>query len=822
MILNHEGTDNGVNDPDWRGSTGSTHSVNSLTGSMPDHIFQRSSVVRTPESFTSSLQMESNMSRQWEAELDDEDTVAFARILARVADQAPIGLVRASADAKIVWTNPTWYRTVGLSPGDDRDKWIENISERHLALILQVVASQMEKQSASRVEFQWKNGNWSMLSMTTETDTNGEVTALIGVLEDITARKRLESEKVRGAKEREIGLRKLADAARKEKEEAQARERLQRQLEQKSNELAHMSKVSTCGLTSARKDGLLLWANDAFFNIHDLEIGADPNLWGDKVHPKDLPALTEAWQTARDSLQPLRSQHRLTNGKTVFAQSVPTISQEDGSFVWVGSITDVTQQVESDAKIAHMKEEKIEESMRHADEAEERRRIAVEQRDHIEYLVDMVSHETRNAISPILQSSLLVKKSLLELHRQLLDLALTVDLPEGIKASIDKLEEDFEALDAITDSAHAQERVSNDILGLAQIQLNQLTVNPRPADLRAMMKSINRMFNAPCKAAEVDLKVELGRTTSLLGHAMMIKADSSRMQQVLVNLVSNAVRYGALGEVRRVNVQVDIVPPLPDGSMPRPPTLSTSKLAPGKRLQDGDRAFLFVSVSDTGPGMTPDQQSRLFAKFTQTGSPSTQTGLGLYIAKKLCDLQGGAIEVTSTPGGGSTFIACFEVRAVIPSAIGGGDVGRSASEPTRVQGVRMRKTLRILAVDDNIINRKILKRQLMQEGHDCSLANDGQHALDTIHANEKAGTWFDCIVLDCNMPILSGMECARQLRLEEKQRGGAKPYWILGCTGQARPAQIQAALDSGFDQVITKPYRIKALLEGLTRPAATM
>lgn len=244
------------------------------------------------------------------------------------------------------------------------------------------------------------------------------------------------------------------------------------------------------------------------------------------------------------------------------------------------------------------------------------------------------------------------------------------------------------------------------------------------------------MFNAPCKAAEVELKVELGPTTSLLGHAMIIKADSSRMQQVLVNLVSNAVRYGAQGKVRKVTVQVDVAPPLPNGSMPRPPSLSPPSPDPGQTLHDADRAFLYVSVSDTGPGMTPIQQSRLFSKFSQTGSSSTQTGLGLYIAKKLCDLQGGSIEVTSTPGGGSTFIACFEVRAVIPSAIGGGEIGRSASEPARAQGLRMKKTLRILAVDDNIINRKILKRQLMQEGHDCSLANDGQHALVSCSASE--------------------------------------------------------------------------------------
>lgn len=363
------------------------------------------------------------------------------------------------------------------------------------------------------------------------------------------------------------------------------------------------------------------------------------------------------------------------------------------------------------------------------------------------------------------------------------------------------------------------------------------------------------MFTAPSRAAEVELRVEHGKTTRILGHAMMIKADTSRMQQVLVNLVSNAVRYGAQGTIRKVSVNVDVAAPQADGSKPRPPTLSPPEEAAVRELTDGERAYLFVSVSDTGPGMTPDQQSRLFSKFSQTGSPSTQTGLGLYIAKKLCDLQGGGIEVTSTAGGGSTFIACFEIRAVVPPVVD--VIERSASDPTPADRARTNKSLRILAVDDNIINRKILRRQLLQEGHDCSLASDGQDAWvssmfdatlnfqlshvtsatqDTIHANEKTGQRFDCIILDCNMPVLSGIECAQRLRAEEKQRGpDFEPYWILGCTGQARPeqvrslrgasrsiervlirdawSQIQAALDAGFNQVITKPcgWPIEAL-----------
>jgi PAS domain-containing protein len=351
--------------------------------------------------------------------------------------------------------------------------------------------------------------------LTTEQDEEGEVTALIGMLEDITARKRLAAEKIRAGNEREMHLKRLAEVASKEKEEAEARELLQRQLEQKTNEFARMSKGSTCGLTSATDDGKIFWANDAFFAIHSLEPGSDPNLWGDIVDLRDLPRLVEAWEEALAHHSPLRSQHRLKNGKTVLAQSVRTIDRKDGSVVWVGSVTDITAQVESEAQVAKLSEERVQVSQRHAQEAEERRKVAVQQRENTECLVDMVSHETRNAISPILHSTSLVKKSLLELQRQLLEMEQTAELSDGVKASMDKLEDDFEALDAITDSAHAQERVSNDILvgfqaqrlgaktrgpsdlpavdlvqGLAQLQLNQMTVTPAPFDLRAAMKYV--------------------------------------------------------------------------------------------------------------------------------------------------------------------------------------------------------------------------------------------------------------------------------------------------------------------------------------------
>ncbi len=239
------------------------------------------------------------------------------------------------------------------------------------------------------------------------------------------------------------------------------------------------------------------------------------------------------------------------------------------------------------------------------------------------------------------------------------------------------------------------------------------------------------MFTAPCRAADVELRTELGSTVVALGPGCHIKADASRIQQVMVNLLSNAVRYGSLGQqVKRVSLRIELAAIGAPQSEPSTQQLLEPDLErPPRLLADDEEVYLVVAVSDTGPGMSGAEQERLFKKFSHTGSASSQSGLGLYIAKKLCEIQGGGIAVTSTPGGGSTFVAHFRVRAVINAASSSDEIGRASSAPAPDQPMKTKKCLRILAVDDNVINRKILKRQLTQEGHECVLAHDGQHAL---------------------------------------------------------------------------------------------
>lgn len=185
----------------------------------------------------------------------------------------------------------------------------------------------------------------------------------------------------------------------------------------------------------------------------------------------------------RNALIPHHLAHSLKNGKTVIAEAIRDMTTTlTGGAPYIGSTNDITLQVEGESAIQRLSDQRVA-------EAEQRRKDAIHQKEQQALLVDCVSHELRNGINPILQSSLLIRHSLM-LTEGSFSLALrnsggTMTITEE---NLRAIEEDIEACDAIIDSAHQMERVANDILGLAQIQLNQLDVTPVPFDLGSQLR----------------------------------------------------------------------------------------------------------------------------------------------------------------------------------------------------------------------------------------------------------------------------------------------------------------------------------------------
>lgn len=243
-----------------------------------------------------------------------------------------------------------------------------------------------------------------------------------------------------------------------------------------------------------------------------------------------------------------------------------------------------------------------------------------------------------------------------------------------------------------------------------------------------------RMFQADCLQRDVELSLDIGSGVKLLGSRHMLKADPSRLQQIQTNILVNAIKFTAKRPIRKVTISVDVRlrPPEPDGPIVPPPMTDTSET-----MSEDTPLYLFIAVTDTAGGMTEEELGKLFMKFSQANKEiHTQmggNGLGLFIAKQLCRLQSGRIEAVSQYGIGSTFRFFIEARSVLQVD----DIVRPNSTPAKLPSMTAdMKRLHILVVDDNVINRKTLSRQLRVNKHDVVMGEDGQEALVSVaHAS---------------------------------------------------------------------------------------
>ncbi|RZA06609.1 MAG: response regulator, partial [Proteobacteria bacterium] len=250
-----------------------------------------------------------------------------------------------------------------------------------------------------------------------------------------------------------------------------------------------------------------------------------------------------------------------------------------------------------------------------------------------------------------------------------------------------------------------------------------------------------------------------------------VKGDGNRYRQVLSNLVSNAVKFAGKGEVR-VSLRMEDRP------------------ATGNRL--------YVMVRDTGPGIAPEVLPRLFQNFAQADASVARrfggSGLGLAICKGLCEAMGGEISVHSELGKGSTFEFSIPVQAVAPPAHAEGPEFPLEEDP---QGL-----LRVLVVDDNIVNLRLANAFLTKYGCLVETAEDGAAGLAKAVAGEH-----DLVLMDCQMPGMDGYESAS---LIVKELGPKRPR-IYALTGNTDPADVAACLKVGMDGVLSKPLAIKEI-----------
>lgn len=334
-------------------------------------------------------------------------------------------------------------------------------------------------------------------------------------------------------------------------------------------------------------------------------------------------------------------------------------------------------------------------------------------------------------------------------------------------------EEQHECAVAVRDSAEALLTVINDILDISKLEAGRVELEQIDFDLVDLVEGAVGLLAPRAREKRIDVSTFIDPAARF-----GFRGDPNRLRQVVLNLVGNAIKFTETGGV---TVEVTLQP------------------AP-----DDQPASVRFEVADTGPGISESVRTRLFEPFTQADSSVSRrfggTGLGLAICRQLIELMGGTIGVTSTPGRGSRFFF------TVPLARASAPVVVNRSLPEQLHG------LRVLLVDDNDINRRVMRRQLAALGMEITVAPDGFLAMAELERGWHRGQPFDLVVIDLIMPGLAGDALARRIR---DAHGVSQPKLVLVCSVD-RDA-VPPALERLVDVVLTKPVREQSLLDTLSR-----
>ncbi len=352
--------------------------------------------------------------------------------------------------------------------------------------------------------------------------------------------------------------------------------------------------------------------------------------------------------------------------------------------------------------------------------------------------------------------------------------------------------EQQEFVDTIRTSGETLLDIINDILDFSKIEAGRMDLERQPFGLRECVKeAVDLLAN---EAAEKDLNLTYKVDDEV---PAAIWGDVTRLRQILINLLNNAIKFTEDGEVVvRVRRGEAIVSPDHSTLLPPPYFL------------------LHFSVRDTGIGIPAERQDRLFQSFSQVDTSTTRkyggTGLGLAISNRLVEMMKGKMWVESEVDVGSTFHFTIQAKEAEPSEAPAAEVG-TVQRPQFDSEMAERLPLRILLVEDNLVNQKLAARLLERLGYQADLAANGLEALDALRRQA-----YDVVLMDVLMPEMDGMEATRRIRREIAQE--QQPH-IIAVTANAMKEDREKYLSAGMDDYLSKPIRVQELVEALNECA---
>ncbi|KAJ5328749.1 hypothetical protein N7452_009139 [Penicillium brevicompactum] len=592
------------------------------------------------------------------------------------------------------------------------------------------------------------------------------------------------------------------------------------------------------GLAILNQNDESIMVNRRFRELMTCSSASSFECWSQSIHPDDFDRIATAYFETSRSKHALRIEFRTRSRIPLWRVlmlapldeiDMHRLNLSNGGFIC--TIADITHE-----KTAELLQVEI------AREAQERKQQQ-------ERFIDMISHEVRNPLSAILHC--------------------TEDILEAVQnqeSSGVPVADIAQAVETISFCVAHQKKIVDDVLTFSKLDASMLTLSPRKDQPKRHLARTLSIFRPELRKQEIQFEFKLDNSYSECGIEWVL-ADLSRMGQVLINLVSNAIKFIVKADRKR-EITVSM-----GAFVKRPPSYPPNVVF----FELGESALRLDATSSSEWGEGDQAQKRLFERFNQaisrTESVYGGSGLGLNVSRKLCHLYGGEIGASSKEGEGSTFGFFFKseidhlcggiqvlsnqvtgvnnrtkspeipedpvvthVAEIAPGAASDDKYIHTleiahqvkANEPLvserevlhddrnvdtvskcpkvsgTIGGHADTKLRHILVVEDNIINRQIVSRKLQSLGFHISEATNGQEALAAVR-REK----FDCILMDQEMPVMDGKSATMAIR--NLDRAADTP--ILGVTANVRASQQQDLLEAGMNDIIHKSYRTNDLFE---------
>jgi len=582
--------------------------------------------------------------------------------------------------------------------------------------------------------------------------------------------------------------------------------------------LRHLINHASVGMCHVSLHGDMLWANDHYYELSGCDVTqhAKPFAFLDAYHESDRPNAVDVWNRL------LAGGDHVTAELRVKRQYKPPVGDWEPAHIHIMAFpyreNGITKSIMAcTTDISRLKWAQSFQA-RLAAEAREAKRQQ-------EAFIDVVSHEMRNPLSAIVHCADAITTAVEECQAQLSNIPIPC---------LDALNDNISSAKIILQCANHQKRIIDDVLTLSKLDSMLLSITPTPIKPVKLANSIVNIFEAELKSNRIEYSIVDDQSLARLNVNYLL-LDPSRVTQVFIDLLTNAIKFVKPANTPRIEVHFGACLHSPRSLFPPDMFWATTSnldknVANSPEWGTGEEIYLAFSVKDSGIGLKDEEIHNIFERFQQANVKTHVkyggSGLGLFISKELTEKQGGEIGVSSILGRGSTF--GFYVRT-----------RRAEHRPQTISKLlnefgtkKAQRPLQVLLVEDNIINQKVLWKQLKKAGCQIWVANHGLEALDILERET-----FEVVLMDLEMPVLNGLMAMRKIREKEiaeegllgeaiklGTRGGDR-LPIIAVTANVRKEQIDAALDAGADRVMQKPfkaadlvYMMKSLLPQISTP----